>query len=75
MEVIRRNAIAVEPNLVVTDCSDPKDNMFLEVAAEGRADCIVSGDKHLLRMKAFRGADILTVGQFLDRMGSALSEE
>lgn len=60
---------------MVTDCSDPKDNMFLEAAVEGRADCIVSGDKHLLRMKTFRGVDILTVGQFLDRMGSTLSEE
>jgi predicted nucleic acid-binding protein len=30
VEVIRRNAIAVKPNLVVTDCIDPKDNMFLQ---------------------------------------------
>ena len=49
--------------------------MFLEAAVEGRAGCIFSGDKHLLRMKGFRGVDILTVSQFLDRMGSPPSEE
>ena len=63
---IRRTADVVEPHLVLTDCADPDDNRILEAAVEGRADCIVSGDRrHLLRMKTFRGIEILTVDEFL----------
>jgi predicted nucleic acid-binding protein len=54
----------------LTDRVDPDDNMFLEAAVAGAADCIVSGDKHLLRMKQFRGIEILTVNDFLLRVGS-----
>jgi putative PIN family toxin of toxin-antitoxin system len=69
LEAIRDRAVIVSPSEAVTECIDPKDNMFLEAAVEGRADCIVSGDKHLLRMKRFRGIDIWTVDEFLRRMG------
>jgi predicted nucleic acid-binding protein len=62
----------VAPNESVTDCVDQDDTMFLEAAAEGRADCIVSGDKHLLNMKSFRGIEILTVDGFLSRMAEGL---
>ncbi len=30
---------------------DPSDNMFLECALEAKADFLVSGDEHLLRLK------------------------
>ena len=33
--------------------ADPPDNRILECAAAAQADCIVSGDKHLLRLKRF----------------------
>jgi predicted nucleic acid-binding protein len=32
----------------------------------GKADYIVSGDKHLLALGSFRGVDIVTVRQFID---------
>jgi putative PIN family toxin of toxin-antitoxin system len=65
-------AETVCPAHTVTDCDDPDDNMFLEAAVEGNADCIVSGDKrHLLRMKTFRGIEILTVSDFLLRLEAA----
>jgi putative PIN family toxin of toxin-antitoxin system len=66
LEAIRDRAVIVSPSEAVTECIDPKDNMFLEAAVEGRADSIVSGDKHLLRMKRFRGIDIWTVDEFLN---------
>jgi predicted nucleic acid-binding protein len=47
--------------------------MFLEAAVEGCADCVVSGDGHLLRMKTFRGIEILTVSDFLLRLESGAS--
>lgn len=44
---------------------DPSDNRFLDCAVEGKAEAIVSGDKHLLTLKAFQGIPILTPADFL----------
>lgn len=42
------------------------DNRILECAVEGKAQYIVSGDKHhLLPLKEFRGISILSLGEFL----------
>ncbi len=45
---------------------DPEDNKFLELAKEGSADYILSGDKHLLELKDFRGIKIVTPAEFFD---------
>ena len=45
---------------------DPSDNLILECAVEGKADYIITGDRHLLELKEFRGITILTPKQFLD---------
>jgi putative PIN family toxin of toxin-antitoxin system len=45
---------------------DPDDNRVLECAAEGKADMIVSGDRHLLRLEKFGEIPILRVRDFLD---------
>ena len=50
----------------VTECSDPKDNKFLELAVDANARCVVSGDAHLLGMHPFRGIAIVTPGRFLE---------
>ncbi|MBM4308165.1 MAG: putative toxin-antitoxin system toxin component, PIN family [Deltaproteobacteria bacterium] len=39
--------------------ADPSDNKFLECAVSGKATCIVSGDKHLLKLVKFREIPIL----------------
>jgi hypothetical protein len=44
---------------------DPKDNIIIETAYDGNADVIVSGDSHLLELKAFRGIKIMTVENML----------
>lgn len=46
---------------------DPKDDPFLEVAINGRADVLVTGDGHLLVLDPFRGIRILTPTTYLDR--------
>lgn len=46
---------------------DPKDDKFLEVAVNGRADVVVSGDRDLLELNPFRGVAILTPAAYLDR--------
>lgn len=45
---------------------DLTDNMILNCAYDGRADYIVSGDKHLLNLKEFKGVKILSVAGILE---------
>ena len=44
---------------------DPADNIFLECALEAKADYIVSGDKHLLKLKEFKGIKIIKTQEAL----------
>ena len=46
---------------------DPSDDMFLECAVAGEADCIVSGDRHLLGLSAYRGIPIITPRDFVQK--------
>jgi hypothetical protein len=50
----------------ITDCLDPKDNKFLELAVAAEASCIISGDDDLLILNPFRGVPILNPIDFLD---------
>ena len=44
---------------------DPEDNKFIGCAVEGEADYIVSGDRHLLSLKSYKGIQILNAESFL----------
>ena len=44
---------------------DPTDNKFLEAALAGQVNFIVSGDNHLLELKAFRDIPIITAREFV----------
>ena len=48
----------------LAECRDPKDNKFLELAVNGRADAIISGDADLLQLDVFRGIPIITPAAF-----------
>jgi putative PIN family toxin of toxin-antitoxin system len=58
----------VAPRRKIETCRDPKDDKFLEVAVEGRADAIVTGDGDLLVLHPFEGVPILTPSAFLARL-------
>ena len=45
--------------------ADPTDNVFLELALDGQANVIVSGDHHLLDLKTFNAIPILSIRKFL----------
>jgi putative PIN family toxin of toxin-antitoxin system len=56
-----RVAEIVEPTEAVFEIeADPADNRVLEAAAECGADAIVSGDRHLLALRSWRGIRIET---------------
>jgi uncharacterized protein len=44
---------------------DPKDNMYLELALSGKADCIISNDADLLILSKFENIPIITPEEFL----------
>lgn len=46
-------------------CRDPADDKFLEVAVNGEADLLLSGDRDLLDLHPFRGINILTPVAYL----------
>jgi putative PIN family toxin of toxin-antitoxin system len=50
---------------------DPADEMALACAIDAQADLIVSGDRHLLDLGAYRGIPILTARAFLERLAGA----
>jgi uncharacterized protein len=52
----------------VTECRDPKDDKFLELALDGKAEVLVTGDSDLLCMHPWRGIAILSPADYLARI-------
>ncbi|HTW53384.1 MAG TPA: putative toxin-antitoxin system toxin component, PIN family [Stellaceae bacterium] len=53
----------------ITACRDAKDDKFLELAVNGHADLIVSGDGDLLALSPFRDIPIVTPASFVQGVG------
>lgn len=70
--MLSRIAVRIEISHPVRVCRDPKDDKFLEVALNGRADAIISGDSDLLTLNPFRGIPILSPRQFLNAFEGAV---
>ena len=49
----------------IVACRDPTDDKFLELAVNGHADFIVSGDMDLLALNPFRGMPIIPPNIFV----------
>ncbi len=66
LSTLRFGAIIVKPaTKVKVIIDDPSDNKFLSCALDGKAGYIVSGDAHLLKLKRYKGIEILSVANFL----------
>jgi len=66
---LRRKYEIVETKQVVCACSaDPTDDKILEAAIAYGADYILSGDKHLLDMKAYKGMKIVSAAELMRRL-------
>ena len=61
-----RESDLIEITGTVQVCRDPKDDQVLELAVNGDAACIVTGDTELLAVHAFRGIKIVTPAEFLN---------
>ena len=58
------NAETVPITERIVACRDPMDDKFLELATNGHAEAIVSGDLDLLVLNPFRGIPILSPAAF-----------
>lgn len=58
-------AVWVFPSVIVTNCRDPKDNKYLELALAASAHCIVSSGLDLLELHPWRGIPVLTPAAYL----------
>ena len=66
LEILRHAAVWFEPTARVTDCRDPKDNRYLELALAAGAETIVSSDDDLLVLDPWRGVRIMRPAEYLD---------
>ncbi|NJN72953.1 MAG: putative toxin-antitoxin system toxin component, PIN family [Limnothrix sp. RL_2_0] len=55
--------VILDTNTLVS--RDPKDNKFLELAVDGNADYLITGDQDLLILHPFQKTQIITPAQFL----------
>jgi putative PIN family toxin of toxin-antitoxin system len=70
MRSVVRVAEMVQPRLTLNAVSaDPDDNRVLECALAGKANLIVSNDRHLLNLETFEGIAIITGSDFLRILG------
>jgi len=62
---ISRTAAVIKPRLKLNILTDEPDNRILECADEIKADLIVTGDKHLLSLKEYKGTGITRISGLL----------
>ena len=62
---ISRAAVVSKPVSKLRVVEDDADNRILECALEGRADLVVTGDRHLLKLRRFEGIPIVRLADFL----------
>ena len=67
VDLVTNNSILVEPkarfDIIKEDLSD---NKFLDCAHEGKVNYIISNDKHLLKLKDFKGIKIVKPKDFMN---------
>jgi putative PIN family toxin of toxin-antitoxin system len=61
---LMRSAELVSITERIVACRDPTDDKFLELAVNGRADLILTGDRDLLVLNPFRGIPIVAPATF-----------
>ena len=65
LQALADRSLIVEPSLSIAVCRDPDDNKFLELAVEGGADVIISGDADLLSLHPFKDIEIIEAADSL----------
>lgn len=61
---LSKKAVVIQPQIIITEWRDPKDNIVLECAMAGLAEVIVTGDQDLLILNPFNDISIVTPKDF-----------
>ncbi|HPI04394.1 MAG: hypothetical protein BWY84_00205 [Candidatus Aerophobetes bacterium ADurb.Bin490] len=64
-DLIRRHCVIVYLKQKLNIIKDEPDNRILECAEEFKADFIISGDKHILDVKKFKGIKMLKPADYI----------
>lgn len=65
LKIISRAAEVLKPTVKLNVLKDEPDNRILECALESRADIIVTGDRHLLKLRKFRSISMIRLADLL----------
>lgn len=65
LRIISRTSKVVKPAIKLSVLKDLPDNRIIECAVEAGVDLVVTGDRHLLRLKKFQGVPIIRLVDFL----------
>ncbi len=70
LDILLSHSHLVEPKTKVNAVKeDEADNKIIECAIDGKAEFIVTGDHHLLKLKEYRGIRIITPTELLETLG------
>ena len=65
LRLIGRAAVVSKPTSKLRVVDDEADNRILECALDNRVDLVVTGDRHLLKLRRFEGIPIVRLADFL----------
>lgn len=65
LSILSREADFLEPDATLAVVRDSDDDTFLELALEGGADYVVSGDRDLQSLESFDGVEIVSPDEFV----------
>jgi len=65
LKIISRAAVVLKPKSRVVVLKDRPDNRILECALEAHANMVVTGDRHLLKLRTFQAIPIVRLADFL----------
>lgn len=69
VSLLIRSSEVIEPKTKITFIiEDPDDNKLLECAIDGRAKYIITGDKHLLKIREYKNIRIVNPNSFLRKI-------
>ncbi|MBI4786296.1 MAG: putative toxin-antitoxin system toxin component, PIN family [Chloroflexi bacterium] len=67
LDNLSSDALLIEGTVTATGTTaDPKDDIFIACALEAKADIIVSGDPHLVKIEHYGAVRIVTPAQFVE---------
>jgi len=71
-ELIDLSFVVSEANDIKVILSDPDDDKFISCAIFGKADYLVSGDNHLLKLNGYQDLKIITPKEFVEMLDKSI---